>query len=213
MTAHHTARAQMVLDLKRRGIVDGRVLEAMSKVAREEFVPAELKDRAYDDNPLAIGYAQTISQPLMVAIMCQEAVLSGQEKVLEVGAGSGYEAAVLSHLARQVIAVEIVPALAAQAAERLARLHYSNVVVVSGDGSAGWPAHAPYDAIIVAAGAPERPVALVEQLAIGGRLVVPVGPRGDQKLLLMVKTIDGVIERTVTGCSFVDLVGTHGWQN
>ncbi len=205
-------RAAMVRDqLEARGIRDGRVLQAMRDVPRERFVDEAMRERAYDDGPLPIGYGQTISQPYMVARMCELAALRGHERVLEVGAGSGYQAAVLGGLARQVYAIEVRPELGQHARERLIQLGYSNVEVAVFDGSHGWNEHAPYDAILVAAGAPAIPALLVSQLADGGRLVVPVGPRQGQRLAVVTRLGDQFETEWTTPCTFVDLVGRYGW--
>jgi len=198
--------------IRDRGIHSARVLEAMQAVPRHLFVPAEWLRAAYADEPLPIGEGQTISQPFMVAAMAEALSLEGEERVLEVGCGSGYQAAVLSRLAREVIAVEMQAALAASARERLARLGYANVTVEDGDGSAGWPALAPYDAILVTAAAPEVPKPLIDQLAEGGRLVIPVGGSKHQELLRIVKREGRTIERSLYSCRFVPLLGRYGWR-
>ena len=200
--------------LRRRGIRDPRVLAAMGQIPREAFVPPEARVASYQDAPVYIGWGQTISQPYMTALMAELLDLEGSETVLDVGAGSGYHAAVLGALAARVVSVEIVPALAAIAADNLARSGYGgNVTVVVGDGSAGWPEGAPYNAISVAAGAPEVPPALLDQLAQPGRLVIPVGPMEDQELLVIHKKADGAIDRHVAGyCRFVPLRGGGGWR-
>lgn len=195
-----------------RGIRSPRVLEAMTEVPRHLFVPPERMGEAYADEPLPIGEGQTISQPFMVAAMTEALSLEGQERVLEVGCGSGYQAAVLSRLAREVIAVETLPALAASASERLVRLGYTNVTVREGDGSAGWIASAPYDAILVTAAAPVVPLPLVEQLAEGGRLVIPVGGPKHQELLRIVKRDGRTSEQSLYSCRFVPLLGRYGWR-
>lgn len=207
-------RARMVKEqLRRRGIRDERVLGAIGGIPREEFVPREARVSAYADEPVAIGWGQTISQPYITALMAELLHLEGTETVLDVGAGSGYHAAVLGALARRVVSVEIVPALAAVAADNLARAGCAaNVTVVCGDGSHGWPDQAPYDAISVAAGAPAIPPALVDQLCDPGRLVIPVGPMADQNLLVMRKRGGRVESRLAGGCRFVPLRGDRGWQ-
>ncbi len=206
-------RAMVEDQIRRRGVRDERVLEAMLRVPRHEFLPPEQRAAAYTDQPLPIGGGQTISQPYMVAAMAEALQLSGPEKVLEVGAGSGYQAAVLSMLAREIHTVEIHPRHAAEAAERLSRLHFSNVRVHEGDGSRGFAPEAPYDAILVTAAAPEVPPLLLEQLREGGRLVVPVGDEREQQLLRVRKGAQGRIEREgLIYCRFVPLRGEFGWS-
>lgn len=205
-------RDMVARQIRDRGIRSLRVLEAMASVPRHSFVPQEWARDAYKDHPLAIGEGQTISQPFMVAAMAEALSLEGQERVLEVGCGSGYQAAVLSRLAHEVIAVETRPALAASARERLARLGYANVAVEEGDGSGGWPARAPYDAILVTAAAPEVPQPLVDQLAEGGRLVIPVGGSKHQELLRIVKREGKTKEESLYSCRFVPLLGRYGWR-
>ena len=199
--------------LRRRNIRDERVLRAMEVVPREEFVPDRDRDDAYDDTPVGIGYGQTISQPYMTALMAQELELTGVERVLEVGAGSGYAAAVLSLLAREVVAVEIIPELAEQARCNLERTGYAgNVQVVASDGSLGYPELAPYEAISVAAGAPAVPGQLLDQLADPGRLVIPVGSLDEQELTVKTRR-DGRVQTRLAGrCRFVPLRGGLGWK-
>ncbi len=192
-------------------VSDSRVLAALRNVPREEFVSREVRAEAYENRPLPIGFGQTISQPLIVALMAQALLLTGDEKVLEVGTGSGYQAAVLSMLARQVVSVERVPELAKAAAERLERLGYRNVEVHAVEDVLGWPEGAPYDAIVVAAAAPEVPLALLNQMATGGRLVIPVGPRDMQELVRIVKTPAGAQRHNLGPCRFVPLVGSAAW--
>jgi protein-L-isoaspartate(D-aspartate) O-methyltransferase len=199
--------------LRRRAIRDERVLAAMLEIPREQFVPPEERVSAYADCPIPIGRGQTISQPYMTALMAESLELTGGETVLEIGAGSGYAAAVLGALAAQVVSIEIVPALADLARENLRRAgRGGNVTVVCGDGSMGYPEMAPYDAISVAAGAPEIPAALLEQLRDPGRLVIPVGDWGHQNLRVVVKHGGRVSDRVATGCLFVPLRGSDGWQ-
>ncbi len=198
--------------LAARGISDVRVLEAMRTVPRHLFVPAHMVGSAYRDSPLPIGQGQTISQPYIVAYMTEQLELKGDERVLEIGTGSGYQAAILSLLADRVVTVERFPGLAQEAQERLAALGYDNVRVVVGDGSLGWPDEAPYDAIIVTAAAPEVPAPLKEQLADGGRLVAPVGPRWTQELV-KIRRVGGEFKVIpLIGVAFVPLIGRHGWQ-
>jgi protein-L-isoaspartate(D-aspartate) O-methyltransferase len=207
-------RRKMVdCQLRRRAIRDERVLAAMLEIPREQFVPPEERVSAYADRPIPIGRGQTVSQPYMTALMAESLELTGGETVLEIGAGSGYAAAVLGALAAQVVSIEIVPALADLARENLRRAgRDGNVTVVCGDGSMGYPEMAPYDAISVAAGAPEIPAALLEQLRDPGRLVIPVGDRGHQNLRVVVKQGGRVSDRVATGCLFVPLRGSDGWQ-
>jgi protein-L-isoaspartate(D-aspartate) O-methyltransferase len=205
-------RHDMVLNqLRRRGLTDERVLEAMSVVPREEFVLPGKYEYAYDDAALPIGYGQTISQPYMVAIMLEALQVEPGQVVLEVGAGSGYQAALLGQLAAAVYAVELVPELAARAAGVIARLGYGNVHIIAGDGSLGYPEAAPYDRIIVAAAAPSVPPPLVEQLAEGGRLTVPVGGQGHQECVTATKQGGELVVRRGLACTFVPLRGQHGW--
>lgn len=192
-------------------IRDQRVLDAFSRVPRERFVPHDIQRYAYDDRPLPIGYGQTISQPLIVAIMLQALNLTGDEKVLEIGTGSGYQAALLSLLARDVASIERVPALASQAKERLRSLGY-NVRVFEATDQLGWPQEAPYDAIAVAAGAPAISRALLDQLALNGRLLIPVGGRRIQQLVRATNTDRGVTLERLGECRFVPLISPReGW--
>ena len=209
------ARALMVeRQLRRRGIRDERLLEAFAAIPRERFVDQRLDHLAYFDQPLEIGFGQTISQPYIVALMIEAVAVRPSDRVLEVGAGSGYAAAILSRLARSVVAIERVPELAAQARERLARFGFDNVEIVEGDGTLGWPDGAPYDAILAAASGREVPPSLVEQLAPGGRLVMPMGaPRSVQTLLLVTRHEDGTLEsRDLGRVRFVPLIGEQGWS-
>jgi protein-L-isoaspartate(D-aspartate) O-methyltransferase len=201
------------LQLRARGIADERVLAAMARVPRELFVPEELRRHAYDDAALPIGEGQTISQPYMVARICEELALRGQERVLDVGTGSGYQAAVLAELAAEVHSIERVEVLADRARERLAEAAYGDRVHVHvGDGSRGLPEHAPFAAIAVAAAAPELPGALYEQLEPRGRLVVPVGTRWEQELQLIVRTPEGPAVLHTVPCRFVPLIGAEGFD-
>ncbi|MBL7200543.1 MAG: protein-L-isoaspartate(D-aspartate) O-methyltransferase [Anaerolineae bacterium] len=196
-----------------RGIRCERVLAAMRAVPRHVFVPGHLLGSAYRDSPLPIGHGQTISQPYIVAYMTQMLELEGTDRVLEIGTGSGYQAAILSQLAAQVISVERFPSLAKEASQVLESLGCQNVRVEVGDGSLGWPAEAPYDAIIVTAAAPHIPQPLQEQLAEGGRLVAPVGPRWTQELIRIRRTGDQYHSDSLMGVAFVPLIGEHGWQD
>jgi protein-L-isoaspartate(D-aspartate) O-methyltransferase len=198
--------------LLRRDIIDPHVLAAFGMVEREQFVPGELGAQAYDDAPLPIGAGQTISQPYVVAVTVQSLQLKGHERVLEIGTGSGYAAAILGSLAREVETVERLEELAVAAAERLARLGYVNVHVHHGDGSLGWPPGAPYEAIAVAAGAPRPPRSLLGQLAVGGRLVLPHGDPDHQRLVRITKRAPERLEEEDLGeVRFVPLVGAEGW--
>jgi protein-L-isoaspartate(D-aspartate) O-methyltransferase len=207
-------RREMVnKQLRRRGIRDQRVLAAMEEIPREEFIPPEERVMAYADDPVHIGFGQTISQPYMTALMAECLELKGTETVLEVGAGCGYAAAVLGALAPRVIAVEIVPGLAQWARENLRRTGRDrNVEVVLGDGSLGFSEAAPFDAISVAAGAPDVPQALLDQLRDPGRLVIPVGDRYDQELRVVHRHGGRVDTRVPTLCRFVPLRGGEGWH-
>jgi protein-L-isoaspartate(D-aspartate) O-methyltransferase len=208
-------REEMVeRQLRDRGIADERVLAAMAAVPRELFVPDELRERAYDDMALPIGEGQTISQPYMVARICMEAGLHGGERVLDVGTGSGYQAAVLAELAAEVYSVERVAVLAERAQARLVAAGYDGRVHVRvGDGSLGLPEHAPFAAIAVAAAAPSPPQALYGQLEERGRLVVPVGGRWNQRLLVVVRTPEGPAVLRTVSCRFVPLVGQEGFAD
>jgi len=196
-----------------RGITDVRVLDAMKRVPRDAFVPSESQPAAYADRALPIGCGQTISQPFMVAAMTEALRLTGSERVLEVGTGSGYQAAILSMLAREVITIERQPELAAAARETLAALERTNVTVLAGDGTLGSPAHAPFDAILVAAGAPRVPDALKVQLSPdGGRLVIPVGSSHQQTLHVVTRDGDRFVDTPGVSCVFVPLIGAEGWS-
>jgi protein-L-isoaspartate(D-aspartate) O-methyltransferase len=197
--------------LRRRDIDDERVLAAMERVPRERFVPPELRSRAYDDAALPIGGGQTISQPYMVAAICSALALTGRERVLDVGTGSGYQAAVLAELAAEVDTIERIPELAEQARANLESAGYRRVRVHVGDGSRGLPERAPFAAIAVAAAAPDLPHALYEQLQRGGRLVVPVGGRGVQQLEVIVRSPEGPAVAHSVPCRFVPLVGEEGF--
>ena len=199
--------------LRKRGVHDERVLQAMMTIPREEFVPLESRVCSYRDEPVQIGWGQTISQPYMIALMAELLELTGAETVLEVGSGSGYHAAVLGMLAARVVSIELIPALARQARQNLLRTgRAGNIQVVCGDGSHGWPDGAPYAGISVAAGAPAIPAALLEQLNDPGRLVIPVGARADQELRVIGKSGGRMEERVATGCRFVPLRGEGGWR-
>jgi len=197
--------------IRARGISSSRVLEAMMAVPRHEFVPASMRAEAYADKAISIGEGQTISQPYMVAAMTDALELTGNERVLEVGTGSGYQAAVLSLLAREVLSVESHPMLARAAQQRLERLGFTNVHVHTGDGSVGLAEAGPFDAILITAAAPEVPPLLGAQLREGGRLVAPIGSHVDQELVQVRKVNGELRSRALFGCRFVPLVGRHGW--
>lgn len=208
------ARRREMVDrhIRARGVTDRLVLRAMEEVPRHLFVPVELVQSAYDDRPLSIGSAQTISQPYVVALMTEALGLSGVETVLEVGTGSGYQAAVLSRLCAVVHSVERIPELAERARENLSRIGVANVTVHVGDGTLGWPDAAPYDAILVTAGGPFVPPPLVDQLCDGGVLVAPVGDRWSQRLVRHRKSGERHTEETLGSVVFVPLVGRYGWE-
>lgn len=205
------ARARLIEHLGRE-IRDERVLVAMASIPRERFVPPEEQDLAYEDVPLPIGLDQTISQPFIVALMTETLELTGSEKVLEVGTGSGYQTAILAELARLVITVERLPALTEGAKRALDSLGYTNVVVHLAEKTLGWPTEAPYDAIMVTAGAPRVPVDLLAQLAIGGRLVIPIGSRYVQELYKVTKCRKKNIVQNLGGCRFVPLIDKDAWE-
>jgi protein-L-isoaspartate(D-aspartate) O-methyltransferase len=205
--------AKMIeMQLRRRGISDATVLAAIESVPRHEFVAEEFRERAYDDVPLPIGDGQTISQPYIVAAMTAALHLRPGDRVLEIGTGCGYQAAILSRLAKEVFTVERRHELARSASERLARLGYANVHVHCGDGTLGLPEFAPFDGILVAAAAPAVPAPLLAQLAGGGRMILPVGNPEHQELQLIEKQGTALLKSTLEGCRFVPLVGYHGWQ-
>jgi len=208
----HGRRAMVERQLAARGITDGRVLAAMERVPREAFVPAELAEYAYDDSPLPIGEGQTISQPYIVALMAEAAHIGPGARVLEVGTGSGYAAAVLAELAASVISIERHAALADKARAALMELGYGNVEVIEGDGSRGVPERAPYDAILVAAGAPAPPDSLKRQLAEGGRLVIPINVDSHQELRVITRRGDSYEEEDLGAVRFVPLLGEEGWD-
>lgn len=197
--------------LEARGIDDARVLDAMRKVPREAFTDADDRRRAYEDIPIQIGWGQTISQPYMVALICQEAAVRPGQRVLDVGTGSGYQAAVLAELGGEVHSIERIEPLAERAREKLRDAGYEDVTVHVGDGSLGLPEHGPYDAITVAAAAPEPPPTLYDQLVDGGRLVVPIGDRSAQRLEVIVRSPEGPAVVHSVPCRFVPLVGEEGY--
>ncbi len=215
MDLYHKQRLRMVeSQIRRRGIRDERVLKAMEAVPRHLFVDEALRDQAYQDHPLPIDAGQTISQPYMVALMTAALELRGQERVLEIGTGSGYQTAVLAALADQVFSIERLAVLANRARKVLDALNEYHVAIRIGDGTYGWREESPFDAIIVTAGAPRVPQILVEQLKVGGRLVIPVGDRHAQALLRVVRQSEDpgdVRQEDLGGCRFVNLIGEHGW--
>ena len=203
-------RTRLIEALRERGISDMAVLAAIAAVPRHLFVPESVRHRAYEDAALPIGGGQTISQPYVQALTLQLAGLTGRERVLEIGTGSGYQTALLAQVAAQVVSVERLPALASAAQRALQAAGVRNVTAVQGDGTLGWMPLAPYDAIVVAAGGPDVPQPLLDQLSIGGRLVVPVGGREAQTLVLVTRTPHGFSRREVGGVRFVPLIGEHG---
>ena len=211
--AYETSRARMVEEqLAHRGITDERVLAAMRRIPRHLFVEEPLRDRAHGDHPLPIGEEQTISQPYIVGFMTQLLELRGQEKILEVGTGSGYQTAVLAELARRVCTIERLPRLAERARGLLEQLGYDNVWVRVGSGTLGWPDEAPFDRILVTAGGPSVPPPLFQQLAEGGRMVVPVGDVTNQTLTVVEKIRGEMKTRSCGECKFVKLVGKYAWE-
>lgn len=204
--------AMVIRQLRDRGIHDQRVLLAMDTVPRHVFVAPSLERDAYDDNPVPIGEGQTISQPYIVAYMLQVLEIASENRVLEIGSGTGYQAALLGELAREVFTIERMPSLFVKAKENLERLRCRNVAVFEGDGTRGLPDHAPYDRIIVAAAAPDVPAPLFQQLAKGGRMVLPVGSPEMQELVLVKKQDGTAVTQRLEGCRFVPLVGEQGFQ-
>ena len=212
MTFEQGRKRMVTTQLARRAVRDIRVLDAMGSVPREVFVTAGMEGLAYEDNPLPIGEGQTLSQPYIVAAMAEAARLDPADRVLEVGAGSGYAAAVFSRLAGQIFAVERHTRLTEAARERCRALGYLNVTFKTGDGSVGWPEAAPFDAILVAAGMPKPPEALKQQLKMGGRLIVPVGEMDEQRLIRITRTAEEAFEEDdLGGVRFVPLIGAQGW--
>ncbi len=208
------ARKTMVeTQLLPRGIRQSEVVDAMLTVPRHLFVPEGIAAQAYSDYPLPIGEGQTISQPYIVAFMTEALALTGTEKVLEIGTGSGYQSAVLSHVAARVFSIETIAVLATRARRLLDSLHYSNVIIKVGDGTLGWADHSPFDAIIVTAGGPSIPNSYLNQLSEGGRLIIPVGNETVQEMVLVTKKSGRFTESKLGGCKFVKLVGKHGWQS
>ena len=205
------ARARLVKQLSTE-IKDERVLAAMSRIPRELFVPKESRNAAYEDRPLPIGWDQTISQPFIIALMTEALELSGSEKVLEVGTGSGYQAAILAELSRKVITVERLPALAEKAKQVLDSLGYKNIEIHLVEETLGWKSESPYDAIMVTAGAPHVPADLLAQLDVSGRMVIPVGSRYVQELCKITKNIGKNVVKNICGCRFVSLIGKGAWE-
>ena len=205
------ARERLIEDL-RREISDERVLRVMAKIPREAFIPRSSRHLAYEDRPLPIGEGQTISQPFIIALMTQALELVGTEKVLELGTGSGYQAAILAELAQQVITIERFPSLAQNAKRTLDKLSYTNIQVHLSEKTLGWRAEAPYDAIMVTAAAPRIPQELLNQLTVGGRMVIPVGSRWEQDLLYVLKQKQGFTVKNLTPCRFVPLIGEEAWS-
>jgi protein-L-isoaspartate(D-aspartate) O-methyltransferase len=213
MDEYERQRSRMVnKQILRRGLKDPRLLAAFESIPRHLFVPEDYRYAAYDDGPLPIGHSQTISQPYIVALMTALLELEGDERVLEIGTGSGYQAAILARMAAEVHTVEYVPELAAQADNLLKQLGLDNVHLHVGDGSLGWPENAPYAGILVAAAAPEAPRALLQQLEDGGRLVLPVGGRGTQNLVVWERKGDDFHSQIETAVAFVPLRGEQGWD-
>ncbi len=193
-------------------IADTKVLDVMANLPRHEFVPEALKAQAYKDNALPIAGGQTISQPFIVARMTELLELKGNEKILEIGAGTGYQTAILASLARKVFAIERLPNLAAEAEQRLRTLGFRNVTLKAGDGTVGWDVYHPFDAMLVAAGGPSMPEPLVRQLKVGGRLVIPIGEgQRSQNLIRVTRTAAGYTQENFGPCAFVPLIGKHGW--
>jgi protein-L-isoaspartate(D-aspartate) O-methyltransferase len=201
-------------ELKPEGITDERVVAAMYKVKREKFIPESLRDRAYGNYPLPIGENQTISQPYIVGLMTQALDIQPTDKVLEIGTGSGYQAAILAELASVVYTVERIEVLSTKARTNLLSQGYSNVIVVHGDGTEGLPGYAPYDKIMITAAAPDIPVPLLTQMKNGGKMVIPTGDRFVQDLLLIEKALNGrLYKSSLCGCRFVPLIGKEGWKD
>ena len=206
------ARRLMVEDqIRRRGVRDQRVLEAMLAIPRDRFVPADVQASAYEDRALPVGHSQTISQPFIVAYMTEQLAVTPENRVLEIGTGTGYQTAILAFLAKHVFTVERIPALRSRAAAKLAALQLSNVSLTIGDGSLGLPDHAPYDRVIVTAAAPRIPTSLTHQLVEGGVLVIPVGGETQQTIIRVVREGKETVETPTLACRFVRLIGEEGW--
>lgn len=210
---YRLARERMVTkQLTTRGIDDQAVLRVMSKIQRHLFMEEALLGEAYNDHPLPIGHKQTISQPYIVALMTEALGLTGKEKTLEIGTGSGYQTAILAELSEKVLTIERIRPLMEKARKLLYELGYTNILFKAFDGTLGWKEYEPYDTIMVTAGAPEIPKPLIEQLVDGGRMVIPIGDRFSQKLIKIIKKKDSYKEEDLGGCRFVDLIGIHGWK-
>ena len=211
---YRLAREKMVKNqLMPRGIKDAGVLKAMGKIPRDRFVEEALVGEAYNDHPLPIGHGQTISQPFIVALMTEALELTGEEKTLEIGTGSGYQTAILADLSKKVYTIERIRPLLVKARNTLAELGYNNILFKAFDGTLGWKEYEPYDTIIVTAGAPKIPQPLLDQLAEGGRLVIPVGNKFSQELIKVSRKKGNYLQENLGGCRFVDLVGVHGWKD
>jgi protein-L-isoaspartate(D-aspartate) O-methyltransferase len=210
---YRLAREKMVKNqIISRGIADPGVLRAMGKIQRHLFVEEALIGEAYNDHPLPVGYKQTISQPYIVALMTETLDLTGKEKTLEIGTGSGYQTAILAELSKSVYTIERIEPLLEKSKMLLKSLGYTNIFFKAFDGTLGWEEFAPFDAIIVTAGAPKIPQPLLDQMAEGGRLVIPIGNRYGQDLIKVTRTKDVFKEKNLGGCRFVDLIGAHGWE-
>ncbi len=207
------ARLRLVEDLRAKGIRDLSVLRAFEKVPRHQFVPSGIRHRAYDDSPLPIGNGQTISQPFIHAHYLELLALKGTEKVLEIGTGTGYQTALLAQLVPSVFSIERIAALSEQAKANLEKLGIQNVTLLVGDGTLGWKDHAPFDAILVSAGSPSVPQPLLDQLATGGRLLVPEGDLDTQHLMIYTRRGERIDKREVSPVRFVPLIGSHGWES
>ncbi len=215
LNEYASKRQQMVAEqIISRGIKDTRVINAMRKVPRHLFLDEALRAQAYEDNPSPIGEKQTISQPYIVALMTELLGLKGKEKVLEIGTGSGYQTAILAEIAEEVYSIERIPSLAKRARKLLDELKYTNIIIRIGDGTLGWKEQGPYDGIIITAASPYPPATLLEQLKVGGRLVIPIGEEFSQDLILYTKEGDGTYSsENHGGCRFVKLIGDEGWKS
>jgi protein-L-isoaspartate(D-aspartate) O-methyltransferase len=215
MNAYDSKRQYMVeTQIVARGIKDKKVIDAMRKIPRHLFLDEALWPQAYEDHAMPIGEKQTISQPYIVALMTEALQVTDKKKILEIGTGSGYQTAILAEIADQVFSIERIPSIAKRARKMFDKLHYRNVVVTIGDGTSGWKEHSPYDGIIVTAASPKIPKPLLEQLALGGRLVIPIGEESVQDLMVYTKDDEknNYTEENYGGCRFVKLVGEYGWR-